>query len=255
MGLLAITTLTACDKSPVAWEESTRLLTSDQVLNAADGISRENDVVQIDATTLPSAACEHSVRLQHMGSTVDAVYWSPRPDSTSRLEFARSRDNGKHWDLHSVIDSTDIGHTGCRQSTPSIAVDTAMHYVHVSYAMQAKEGPGVFFAHSMDDGGLFHAPVPIVYGERLGRSAVAAAGDRVVVAFEDPNGSRQRIGLALSRTMGHIFEDRITDVSGTEGSATDPMVTLGRGKLRVTWRERTPGQPTPVVRVRTGTLP
>lgn len=121
--------------------------------------------------------------------------------------------------------------------------------------MQATEGPGLFFAHSMDGGITFHAPVPIVYGERLGVTSVAASGDHVAVAFEDPGSRTPRIGLALSATMGHIFEHRLMPVSDDNSAATQPLVAVNGRRIAVAWRERQPASGPVVIRIRTGSLP
>jgi hypothetical protein len=120
--------------------------------------------------------------------------------------------------------------------------------------LNATEGPGLFFSHSMDGGAIFHAPVPILYGERLGATSVASAGDRVAVVFEDPNSSTPRIGLALSRTMGHIFEQRLLPVSDDNGSAMHPLVAVQGTRLTVAWRQQATANGQVAFRVRTGIL-
>jgi hypothetical protein len=152
------------------------------------------------------------------------------------------------------VDTTDRGVTGCRREPPAIAADSSSGYIHVSYGLQAPEGPGLFFSHSMDHGATFHSPVPILYGERLGRTSVAAQGDVVAVAFEDPNSATPRVGLALSRTMGHIFEDRVIPVSDDNGAAIDPLVALHGRHITVAWGERAAASGGDVLRVRTGQL-
>ncbi|HVE77238.1 MAG TPA: hypothetical protein VNA89_00115 [Gemmatimonadaceae bacterium] len=148
------------------------------------------------------------------------------------------------------MDSLDRGVDGCRRPAPSVAADSATGYVHVAYSLQAPEGPGVFFSHSMDGGVVYHAPVPLVYGERAAATSVAARRDTVVVAYEDPNASPRRIALALSPSMGHIFEPRVP-VSGESVPADAPRVGLGDGVVAVAWRERGAAgeRPTTVVRV------
>ena len=66
--------------------------------------------------------------------------------------------------------NTDLGYSSDRsvltfriQAPPSLA--TVGDDVYVAYSMAAPEGTGVFFAHSM--GSMLHAPVPVIYGERL----------------------------------------------------------------------------------------
>jgi hypothetical protein len=90
----------------------------------------------------------------------------------------------------------------------------------------------------MDEGATFHEPVPIFYGERLGRVSVAADGDVVAVAFEDPNSASPRIGLALSRTMGHIFEQRLLPVSNENGIAVHPLTAVRGRRIVVAWERR-----------------
>ena len=127
--------------------------------------------------------------------------------------------------------------------------------MHVVFALLGREGPGLFYAHSMDEGATFHSAVPIFYGDRLGRSSVAADGDLVAVAFEDPNGRAPRIGLALSRTMGHIFEERLLPISDDHGVATHPLAALRGRRVAVAWHRRAPSDSAPsVLVVRTGVV-
>jgi hypothetical protein len=126
--------------------------------------------------------------------------------------------------------------------------------VHVTYALLAREGPGIFFSHSMDGGATFHAPVPILYGDRLGRTSVAADGDLVVVGFEDPNSTTPRIGLAISHTMGHIFEDRLVPVSDAHGTATRPLTAVRGRRIAVAWERRGSEGAPAALAVRAGTL-
>jgi hypothetical protein len=86
----------------------------------------------------------------------------------------------------------------------------------------------------MDRGMTFHSPVPIVYGKRIGLTAIAARGDMVAVAYEEPNSDPRRIALALSHTLGHIFERREV-VSPPTGPAGAPGVALGNHAIAVTW--------------------
>jgi hypothetical protein len=106
----------------------------------------------------------------------------------------------------------------------------------------------------MDAGGTFHEPVPIVYGERLGRTSVAANGDHVAVAFEDPNSTKPRVGLALSRTQGHIFEDRLLPVSSDNGLASRPLVAVRDRRIVVAWERQEGSDAAAVFAIKAGTL-
>jgi hypothetical protein len=207
-----------------------------------------------ERVTPPSNACAGSLRLARARKTLHAVWWSPRPDSGALLLAAHSSDEGATWSAVAPVDTMDRGVSGCRRAAASIAADSASGYVHITYGLVAPEGPGLFFAHSMDGGVSFHAPVPILYGERLGHSSVAASGDNVAVAFEDPNSGTPRIGLALSRTMGHIFEDRLLPVSDDNGAATYPLIAVQGRRLTVAWRQGAGTNGQTGLRIRSGNL-
>lgn len=201
--------------------------------------------VSVDAPTdLATGACRSSVRIalgNASGTERYAVWWSARADSSAMLLASRSTDGGATWNAPERVDSLDRSNVGCARPAPAIAFDSATGYVHVAYAMHAPDGTGVFFAHAMDRGAMYHSPVAIVYGDRLVDVDVAALRDTVAVAYSDPNMRHPRIGLALSRTMGHIFEVRIPAVARTgsgDAAATSPAVALAPGRIALAWIER-----------------
>jgi len=128
------------------------------------------------------------------------------------------------------VDTADRSAIGCTRPPPALTV--VGDDVHVAYAMTAPEGTGVFFSHFMY--GMFHSPVAVIYGERLVATSIAAQGDTVAVAYEEPNGSRERIDVALSTTMGHIFEWR-TEATRDVDNARLPSVALRRKTIAVAW--------------------
>jgi hypothetical protein len=244
----------ACAAPPVDWAPPRALVRrGDASTLDADGAMRPDTLGALAShLSPPGPACAGSVRAAAAGRTLFAVWWAPRPDSSVRLVAARSTDGGRTWAGVAPVDTTDASTAGCRRAAADIAADSVSGYVHVTYALQAKEGPGLFFSHSMDGGNTFHEPVPILYGERLGRTSVAADGDLVVVAFEDPNSSIPSIGLALSRSMGHIFEHRILPVSDDNGIALHPMTAIRGRRVAVGWQTSASDVTTLVVR--TGTV-
>jgi hypothetical protein len=88
----------------------------------------------------------------------------------------------------------------------------------------------------MDSASTFHAAVPIVFGNTPSRVSIDSEGDRVAIAFEDPNSRQPMVGVSLSATMGHIFERRMT-VSSPNGRARQPVVRLAGDSIRVWWSE------------------
>jgi hypothetical protein len=168
-----------------------------------------------------------------------AVWWAQRPDRSAALYTSRTVDGGRVWSAPLAVDALDRSETGCDRPAPSVAADSANGYLHVAYAMRAPEGPGVFYAHQMDPRAAFERPQVIVYGDRPAATSVASAGDRVVVAYEDPNtGGRPFVSLALSRTAGHTWDARVP-VSARNVASERPAVALrGAGEVVLGWVER-----------------
>ena len=247
-----------CIKSPVDWttKRSVPLASDSARVLAPDGTLHPDSMLARAATVTPPSAsiCPGSLRLSRAGSSLYAAWWAPRPDSNANLLSSRSLDGGRHWSIPAAVDTSDKGLSGCRRVAPSIAADSSSGYVHVTYSMVAPEGPGLFFAHSMDEGVTFHTPVAILYGDRLGQTSVAADGDIVVVGFEDPNSATPRVGLAISRTMGHIFEQRILPLSDDVGTATRPLTAVRGRRIAVAWEQRASPTAPAALDVRVGTL-
>ena len=194
-------------------------------------------------TSVPPGACPGSLRTVRSGPDVYGAWWEVRDDSSSILMAGRSTDQGRTWSLMQPADSLDRSRRGCTRPPPAIDADSSTNYVDIAYYLEPQEGPGVFFTHSMDarklgtGDGIFHSPVPVMYGDKPAAVSVAAAGDRLVVAYEDPNGEQPTVRLALSRTMGHIFEQRVR-MSPSVLPARDPLVAMRGDSVLVQWSER-----------------
>jgi hypothetical protein len=189
-------------------------------------------------STPSRAACPASIRIAKTGSEQYAVWWESNADSSVTLMTSRSND-GRSWAPKIPADTTDHGVRGCGRPPAAIAADSASGYVHIAYFSEPNSGAGIFFAHSMDKAATFHSPVPIVFGRNPSRVSVASSGDRVAVAYEDPNASQPLIGVALSRSMGHIFESR-SIASSENGRARQPVVRLDGDSIRLWWSEYSP---------------
>jgi hypothetical protein len=261
LAALACALLAACADAPVEWSASSSVQSppGTAVTVTAGGVVTADTLASLARRVSPPAGvvCPGSLQLARAGHALYAVWWNPRPDSGARLLSARSDDDGRSWSAPAAVDTLDRGVSGCARAPASVAADSASGYVHVAYGLDAPEGPGLFFAHSMDAGRTFHSPVPIFYGERLGRTSVAADGDLVAVAFEDPNSRSPRVGLALSRTMGHIFEHRLLPVSDENGAASHPTTAVQGKRIAIAWEQRAAaGTSTaaPALVVRTGVV-
>lgn len=247
--LVAVTAaVVGCSSAPVDWSSIRGAPPGDGRL-AVDPAGRVTTAEpHAPPPTVPAATvCPGSMRFAWLDAThVYAAWWSPRPDSSAVVQADYSADGGATWRGVVPVDTLDRSGDGCRRAAPGIAASG--DYVHVVYGLRAPEGAGVFFSHSMDRGALFHAPVIITYADQPGAAAVAASGDTIVVAYQDPNQTPPQIGLAVSHTMGHTFDARTPVSSGTV-IATDPEVALAGTTVVVGWRERPPGDSAAAVRM------
>ena len=221
----------------------------------------------VDDTPRDAQRCARSLRVVlSRGRGRVAVWWSRRARNRVWL-VAALRDTSVAqgtlgaWRGPIIVDSLDQGPDGaraaeygaaaCARPAPSVVVDDMLGYVHVAYSMVGPEGPGVFYAHQMDPRAGFETPSAIIYGERMGAARVAASGNLVAVAYEDPNSAsaKPRVAIAISRTAGHLFEDRLI-ASGTTTIAHDPYVVV-RGRAIVEgWSEMPAGAGEPSFRMR-----
>ena len=227
---VSLVLLPACSKAPVEW--------SDVVYDAAAVPREPSDFPRPFERAPSNAACPGSFRIAKAGSDAYSVWWEARRDSSAMLLSAR-RINARSWSTPVIADSSDHGVRGCGRPAPAIAADSASGYVHIAYFAEPSTGAGIFFAHSMDKGVTFHSPVPIVFGRNLSRVSVASEQDRVAVAYEDPNAGQPLVGIALSKTMGHIFEKRFIATS-ENGRARQPIVRLAGDSIRLWWSEYSP---------------
>ena len=223
-----------CDQAPIEWKDPVELAGNDTVgrltvdsaghssvvaAAPAPGVNPPNDVM----------LCPGSVRTVKGTAHVYAAWWTMRKDSTVTL-FVSSAVPPGDWAKPLPVDTTDQSTAGC--SRPPPAVTAVGDDVFVAYSLHAPEGRGVFFAHTM--GGMVHEPVPVVYGERVVPTAIAAQDQRVVVAYEEPNGSRRRIDVAISENQGHSFGWHVA-ASRDVDIGRKPDIALAGDQLAVSW--------------------
>jgi hypothetical protein len=234
----------ACNSSGIAWTDPMTLPSA-----AADGRvlvdnkGRARVVTDTSFNVTPAGdpnMCTGSVQaVRQDDGTLVAVWWSVRRDSSAVLFSAVSSDGGTTWRAPLRVDTADVSVVGCARPTPSIAASSG--FVHVAYSMRGREGVGIFYAHSMTRGQTYEVPLTIIYGDHLSRTAIAADRGVVAVAYEDPNGAAQQIGLAISRDWGHIFGDRYRGSTGV-GEATTPQVAVAGHQVAVAWMQGGSGE-------------
>ncbi|MCU0635198.1 MAG: hypothetical protein MUE41_10025 [Gemmatimonadaceae bacterium] len=178
------------------------------------------------------------------------AWWGTTADGRGRLHL-RSADAQSTWrDRVSVDTVLSRDSLGCARPAIGLAIDARSGWIHVAYGMAAPEGPGVFYAHQMDPRALFEPPRVIVYGEGRAAASVASDGDLVAVAFENPN-DRPTIGLALSRTGGHLFDPPVR-ASTSAVPAERPRVAVRGDSVIVGWIETVPRSTSVTLVVRRG---
>lgn len=231
LAVLALLMLAGCSEEPIEWGgisyRPSRLGDPDtrSSIRSANLMETESGL----------GSCIRSIRVAGDSLDLFRVWWSSRADSSVVLSLQRSRDQGQTWLAPMVVDSMDRGRRGCNRPAPATVFDPSSGYLYLVYFLEPPTGAGIFFAHSMDRGEMFHAPVPVIYGRRASAAGVAGRGDSVVVVFEDPNSSQSRIGYALSHTSGHIFEKR-GQVTPSEEVATAPWVGVDGSRITVWWK-------------------
>jgi len=227
--------LSACVKEPVEWGDVSYRQSQLGDPDARSAVMSAN----LPVIAVAPAPCIRSIRTAGAGADLFRVWWASRSDSSVVLSMQHSRDRGATWEAPVGVEPRDKGRRGCDRPAPGIFYDPVSGYLHLVYFIEGSEGAGVFFAHSMDNGKMFHAPVAVVYGNVPSDASVAGVGDSVVVVFEDPNATAPRIGIALSRSAGHIFEQR-GQATPDDVRAVAPWVALDHGRITVWWK--TPDQ-------------
>jgi hypothetical protein len=231
----SLVVLAACDKPPVDWNDP---VTIEQPSGASrlvlDRATARFVVDSTPAETLPASPgrCDGAALTAGPRKSA-AAWWSVRPDSSAVLFVSASTDSGRTWGTPTPVDTSDVSSAGCRRPPPSLV--TVGDDVYVAYSMAAPEGTGVFFAHTMS--GMLHSPVPVIYGERLVPTAIAADARHVIVAYEQPNGTRKQVDVAISESQGHLFETHAT-ASRSVDNATLPVIALADSTVAVSWVTR-----------------
>ncbi|MFL5638423.1 MAG: hypothetical protein ACJ78M_03540 [Gemmatimonadaceae bacterium] len=233
--LFAVLAATACVNEPVQWGD-----VGYRQSKLGDPDTR-SAIMSAYLPAIPGAArpCIRSISTAGSAHEIFRAWWSSRSDSSVILSLQRSGNQATNWGFPSsspiIVDARDRGRRGCDRPAPGIFYDSVSAYLHLVYFIEAADGAGVFFAHSMDSAAMFHSPVPVVYGNSPSVAAVAGHGDSVVVVFEDPNSTTPRIGIVLSHATGHIFDQR-GQVTPDDVPAIAPWVRLDGNRITVWWK-------------------
>jgi hypothetical protein len=241
--------LAACERAPapaVGWGRMTRVqnVPRGQWVLALDQAGHPT-LAQAEGAplVLPRGACASSAVFARMGRREwYAAWWQPRADSSAALVVARSTNGAATWSPPVTADARDRATLGCHRPRPAIAADPTSGTVYVAYFLRATGGggAGVWLTRSAAQGTRWHAPAYVALGNDPAAVSIAAHGDTVAVAYEDPSARGARVSIAASTTAGGSFDFRRT-VSGTNETASDPHVALRGSTLAVAWQSRPRG--------------
>ncbi len=226
----------ACDQAPIEWNDPAEMRGPDTLGRLVVDSKGRTSVMPpgVAPGSVPNTGdatvCATSVRSAKGTTHHYLAWWGMRRDSGATLFVSSGAGEPAVWTKPLSVDTTDVSAAGCDRPPPSVT--TVGDDVFVAYSLSAPEGRGVFFAHTM--GGMVHEPVPVVYGERVVATAIAAHDERVVVAYEEPNGTRHRIDVAISETQGHNFDWHVP-ASRSVDAARAPDVALAGSELAVSW--------------------
>ena len=232
--------VTSCVNEPIVWDATRDVAgpigRATRLVIDANGSPRlvEDSIPAV--TLLPDACASSIVTARATDSEWYAAWFMERPDGGVTLVVSRSTDGGAAWSTPVVADARDRGTRGCNRPPPSLAAENVSNYVHVAYYLEPREGPGVWYTHSMERGAIWHQTIGVLYGGEPAHTSVASAGDTVLVAYEHPGSGGRRLGVAISRHAGHTFDERLRVVRAN-GTARDPRVAVRGGRVALAWRE------------------
>lgn len=135
--------------------------------------------------------------------------------------------------LHRVaVDDWNIN--ACPHHGPALATG-AMGLVHAAWYTQGRLRHGVFYARSVDGGRSFGEPIRLGReDERVGRPAVAAAGNDAWLAFKAFDGQRTVLYVQRSRDAGATWSTPEA-VGSTAGYSDHPLFSWRASQVWLTW--------------------
>jgi len=160
------------------------------------------------------------------------------PGNIRDVVVAKSTDRGATWGDLVRVHADDWKFDGCPHAGPSMAVDSA-GVIHIAWWTGKDGSAGVFYAKSKDGAKSFDPPVAlgVAQASRPAHVQLAlAAGNRVVVAWDDGTKQIPRVVVRASRDGGGSFAQAVT-LSAVGRAASFPVVGVVGDSLSVAWSE------------------
>jgi hypothetical protein len=160
------------------------------------------------------------------------------PGNIRDVVVAKSLDRGATWGELVRVHADDWKFDGCPHAGPSIAVDSA-GVIHIAWWTGKDGSAGVYYAKSRDGAKSFDSPVAlgVAQASRPAHVQLAlAAGNRVVVAWDDGTKQIPQVVVRTSRDGGGSFTEAVT-LSAVGRAASFPVIGVMGDSVAVAWSE------------------
>jgi hypothetical protein len=128
---------------------------------------------------------------------------------------------------------------GCPHHGPSLAIDAAGGH-HVAWFTGGEARQGAFYARSVDGGRTFSEPLMLTNGGHAQRPFVAAAGDRVWLAWKEFDAGRTTVVVRSSADRGSTWTPPRV-VASAAGFSDHPLLLASGDRMFLSWLTRENG--------------
>lgn len=145
----------------------------------------------------------------------------------------RPKDQDAEW-VATRVTEDDWKIEACPVHGPALSIGSDGRY-HLAWFTQGSKRQGVFYAYSDDQGRSFSEPMALGNRDRLpGHPAVLAAGDRVVLAWNEFDGRKNRAMVKQSRDSGTTWS-AATAAAESDSEADFPLLLSDGQAIFLSW--------------------
>jgi hypothetical protein len=210
--------------------------TGSWIARSTDGGRTFSPRVRVDVEE--ACPCCRTALASDKKGTLYMAWRHVHPGNIRDIVVAKSMDHGATWGELVRVHADDWKFDGCPHAGPSMAVDSA-GAIHIAWWTGKDGAAGVYYAKSRDGAKTFDTPVALGVAQASQPAHVQlalAAGNRVVVAWDDGTKQIPRVVVRTSRDGGHVFADAVT-LSAAGRAASFPVIGIVGDSLSVAWSE------------------
>lgn len=146
-----------------------------------------------------------------------------------RAEWAATRATNDSWKIEA-----------CPVHGPALSIGRDGRY-HVAWFTQGTKRQGLFYAYSDDRGRSFSEPMALGDPDRLpGHPDVLAAGDRVILAWNEFDGRKNRAMVKQSRDGGKTWSEAVATVE-SDAEVDFPFLLTDGQAIFLSWNSQDKG--------------